>query len=171
MHRIEGGIAVALIVALTGCATIIHGGTQDIRVSSQPPGAVVRVQGMATTTPGVLKLERKGTYTLVFEKEGYKAVEVQLNKTVDGWLFGNIIFGGLIGLVIDFVSGAAYKLTPSEVNSVLEYLPPPGTPGSPIPAPMKPTSKNLHRNDVVVFVDFDRLSPELRSRLKDRKPI
>lgn len=155
MHRIEGAIAVALIVALAGCATIVHGGTQDIRVSSQPSGAVVRVQGMATTTPGVLKLERKGTHTLVFEKEGHKSVEVQLNKTVDGWLFGNILIGGIIGLVIDFVSGAAYKLTPADVNVVL--------------GEKAAALQGANKNDVVVFVDFERLPKEMRERLESRK--
>ena len=154
MRPARAPLAIVLVLALAGCATIIHGSTQDIRVSSQPSGAVVRVNGMATTTPGVLKLERKGLHTLVFEKSGYRSVEVRLNKTVDGWLFGNILFGGIIGLVIDFVSGSAYKLTPTEVNAVLGEL--------------QASRRGLH-GDVVVFVDFERLSPAMREHLKDHK--
>ncbi len=150
MHRVEGLIVVAAVLALVGCATIIHGGTQEIRVTSQPSGAVVRIPGLATTTPGVLKLQRRKLYTLVFEKEGYKPVEVQLKKTVDGWLFGNIIFGGLVGLAIDFGTGAAYKLTPAEVNVVL------GRQGA---------SLGGTKEGVVVFVDFENLPRQTREAI------
>lgn len=155
MSRARTMVAAGLAVALAGCATIVHGNTQDIRVTSQPSGAVVRVSSLATTTPGVLKLDRKGIHTLVFEKTGYRSVEVTLNRTVDGWMFGNILFGGIIGLVIDFVSGSAYKLTPGEVSAVL--------------GEMQASRQNLRRNDVVVFVDFERVSPAVRERLKDHK--
>ena len=157
MQRYKSLWAGVIVLALTGCATIVHGGTQDIRVSSQPSGAVVRVQGMATTTPGVLKLERKGMYTLVFEKEGFNSIEVRLNKTVDGWLFGNILIGGIIGIVIDFVSGAAYKLTPAEVSTVLGQK--------------TAVLQSANKNDVVVFADFKQLPKETRERLAARKNI
>jgi len=141
-------------MALTGCATIIHGASQDIRVTSQPSGATVRVDGTATTTPGVLKLERKRAYTLMFEKQGYQPVEVHLKQTFDGWVWGNIIFGGIIGLVIDYAGGAAYKLTPSEVNVVLGE---------------KAASLKDSKNNMVVFVDFEQLPPSIRERVKSRK--
>lgn len=155
MRNVYRAMALALVVLFVGCATIIHGTTQDIQVSSQPSGAVVRVNGTTTTTPGVLKLERKRPYALVFEKEGYQPVEVHLKQTTDGWVFGNVIFGGIIGLVIDFSNGAAYKLTPSEVNAVLGQ--------------QKGAALRDAHGDMVVFVDFERLSPTMRDRLKDRK--
>ncbi len=75
-------VSVLLISALTaGCASIIHGSRQDIRVTSNPSGAVVRVNlnNQATTTPGMLTLNRKEiAYVLTFEKQGYKRAEVRL---------------------------------------------------------------------------------------------
>jgi len=35
---------------------------------------------------------------------------VQLSSTVDGWVIGNILLGGPIGLVIDGATGAMFKL-------------------------------------------------------------
>jgi hypothetical protein len=36
---------------------------------------------------------------------------------VDGWYFGNLLFGGLIGLlIVDPATGAMYKLEPNEIN-------------------------------------------------------
>ncbi len=148
-------LAVLLIAALlTGCASIIHGSRQDVRVTSVPSGAVVRVNlnNQATTTPGVLTLNRKEIgYVLTFEKQGYKPVEVSIRRTVDGWLFGNILFGGLIGLVIDFASGSAYKLTPDEVSTVMTQ--------------MNVSMRNTKKGDLLVVVDMERLPKEARERI------
>jgi hypothetical protein len=137
----------ALVAAMgliaTGCATIVHGSKQDVYVTSKPSGAVVRVQGTATTTPGILTLDRKReSYVLVFEKEGYKAVEVRLRRTMDGWFFGNVFFGWLVGFAIDFANGSAYRLTPAEVDVIF------GETG---------VSKRIKEGDVVVFVDMEQL--------------
>ena len=151
-------LAVALIAALlAGCASIIHGSRQDVRVTSVPSGAVVRVNlnNQATTTPGVLTLNRKEIgYVLTFEKQGYKPVEVSLRRTVDGWLFGNILFGGLIGLVIDFASGSSYKLTPDEVSTVLTQ--------------MNVSLKDTKKGDLLVVVDMERLPKQARERIAQR---
>ena len=149
-------LAVVLIAALlAGCASIIHGSRQDIRVTSNPSGAVVRVNlnNTATTTPGVLNLNRKEIgYVLTFEKEGYKPVEVSLRRTTGGWLFGNILFGGIIGIVIDFASGSAYKLTPSEVEVAL--------------GEKSASIKNASKDSLLVFVDLEQLPESVKERIK-----
>jgi hypothetical protein len=33
-----------------------------------------------------------------------------------GWVWGNIAFGGLIGLGVDFISGGAYQLYPDNLR-------------------------------------------------------
>lgn len=117
-----GGVGLTLLVI--GCASIIHGTRQNISVSSVPTGAKVIVKGVhMATTPAVIALKRnESNIILRFEKEGYEPVEVALNRSVDGWIAGNIIFGGLIGLAVDFISGGAYKLSPSEINAVMAEL-------------------------------------------------
>ena len=114
-----GGLGTALVIV--SCASIIHGTGQDISVNSVPSGAKVMVKGVhMATTPAVIELKRKESNIILrFEKEGYEPVEIALNRSVDGWIAGNIILGGLIGLAIDFINGAAYKLSPSEVDAVL----------------------------------------------------
>jgi hypothetical protein len=78
---------------------------------------------LRATTLAVIKLKRNESKIILrFEKEGYEPVEGVLNCSVDGWIAGNIIFGGLIGLAVDFISGAAYKLSPSEINAVMAEL-------------------------------------------------
>lgn len=116
-------VVVILMIALAGCATIIHGGRQNISIKSNPGGATVTVNKVTVTTPGVIKLSRfEPRMVLRFKKEGYKPAEVILARAVDGWLFGNVLIGGLIGIAIDFATGAAYQLTPKEVNVTLRPL-------------------------------------------------
>ncbi len=52
--------------------------------------------------------------------EGYQPYEITLTKKSNGWVWGNIIFGGLIGLVVDASTGAMYKLTPEQVEANLK---------------------------------------------------
>lgn len=119
-------IVVVLSIALfnAGCASIMGGGgPQKISLNSTPSGAVVTIRGneLSVVTPGTIKLSTKTPlYVLRFEKEGYESVEVTLVQSQNGWVWGNILIGGLIGLVIDFSTGAAYKLTPQEVNVALQ---------------------------------------------------
>ena len=155
MNKTNRTLSAVMIGVLTaGCASIIHGSRQDIRVTSNPSGAVVRVNlnNQATTTPGIVTLNRKEIgYALTFEKQGYKPVEVSLRRTVDGWLFGNIIFGGLVGIVIDFASGSAYKLTPDEVSTVLTQ--------------MNVSLRDTKKGDLLVVVDMERLPKQARERI------
>jgi hypothetical protein len=106
----------SVLLSATGCATIINGRNQDVSVASKPAGATVKVDSLQTTTPGTLTLKRGQDYKLVFMKDGFPERQAALDKTVSGWLAGNLLFGGLIGLVVDFISGGAYKLSPDSVD-------------------------------------------------------
>lgn len=117
------GLSAAVLggVLLTACATIINGTSQSISISSQPTGAQVFVDGVPMgVTPVAPDLKRKDKHLIRIEMEGYEPFELQLNRGVSGWIAGNIIFGGLIGLAVDAMTGAMYKLSPDEVIAVLQ---------------------------------------------------
>jgi hypothetical protein len=118
--------------ALTGCATIVHGGPRAISVGSSPSGAKVSIYDRSNvlvqtnTTPFVAQLNTKygyfkgQTYRLVFELPEHATAEVKLNSSLSGWYFGNLIFGGLIGmLIVDPLTGAMYNLTPEKIEQPL----------------------------------------------------
>ena len=42
---------------------------------------------------------------------------------MSGWVWGNILFGGIIGLIVDASTGAMYKLTPEQVEASLKANP------------------------------------------------
>lgn len=114
-------ILLCLFPLLAGCATVVHGTSQKIPVTSEPMGANVNIDGTANyMTPVTLELQRKFDHLLTISKEGYKTEIVKLIHTLSGAVAGNIIAGGLIGWGIDAASGAQYKLIPETVHVVLK---------------------------------------------------
>lgn len=50
-------------------------------------------------------------YRIKVTKPGFNDIYATLQHSIDGWYWGNIIFGGLIGmLIVDPATGAMYKL-------------------------------------------------------------
>ncbi len=116
-------VSIVLVISLAGCASIVTGRFQAVTITAYPPATLVTVDGQQINTPCVVNLDTtKSKYVLRFEKEGYEPVEVKLERTLSGWLLGNIIFGPLvvIGIAVDFASSSAYKLKPKEVDAVLK---------------------------------------------------
>ena len=104
----------------TNCATIIHGSKQDVSIASNPSKAVVTIDNVEKgMTPITLRLARKDHHTIQINLDGYMPYETKLTRKVDGWLAGNIVFGGLIGLIVDASTGGMYKLTPDQIQAEL----------------------------------------------------
>ena len=67
------------------------------------------------STPLIVKLSRKDNHILRMELAGYLPFEATITRKTSGWVWGNVVFGGLIGLAVDAVSGGLYTLTPEQV--------------------------------------------------------
>ena len=110
----------ASIAALTGCATIMHGTSQDIGFQSSPTNAKVLVDGLPMgNTPVVAKLSRKDNHIVKMNLDGYQPFEATLTRGTSGWVWGNVVFGGLIGLAVDAMSGGLYNLSPNQISGQL----------------------------------------------------
>jgi uncharacterized protein YceK len=118
-------------VLLSGCASILSKSDYPVSLTTEPPGSVVTVQDRGgkvvfkgvTPTSVVLAAGAgyfKGQdYRVVFELDGYARKEVSIRRELDAWYIGNVIFGGLIGmLIVDPLTGAMWKLD-REVHAVL----------------------------------------------------
>ena len=110
--------SLVLTLLLSSCATIISGSKQNVKFSSDPSTATIFIDEVEVgKTPFEIKLERKSEHRVMIKLEGYQNYETKLTKKFNGWYLGNIIFGGLIGLIIDPITGAMYNLTPNEINA------------------------------------------------------
>ncbi|QQE12753.1 PEGA domain-containing protein [Planctomycetota bacterium] len=107
----------AIIVFLqTGCATIMSGTSQEVLISTEPSGATVVLNDMTMETPAKFTLKRSETYVAEISKPGYHTTQVKLEKSMNGWIFGNIVFGGIPGLVVDYISGGANNISPGDAH-------------------------------------------------------
>jgi hypothetical protein len=104
------GIAIMLS---TGCASIVHPGPDAMTFSSQPPNATVTIDGKVIgQTPVTVKVERRSE-SVTFNLAGYEETKVPIGRELNGWVFGNIIFGGIIGLAVDFATNNINEGVPS----------------------------------------------------------
>jgi hypothetical protein len=121
MKKWLAGVVAIVMTALFGCASIMNGTTQDVGISSSPSNARVTVDGrLAGKTPFIAQLKRKDNHTIKIELEGYQPFEATFTRSASGWVWGNLAFGGLIGLAIDAISGSMYKLTPEQMQAELK---------------------------------------------------
>lgn len=123
----------AVILSGSGCASIVHGGPRVLTVASVPAGAKTTISkadsGEAisiNTTPFTVSLKPKRgffkgqSYTLKLELPGYATSEVQVRAKLSGWYWGNIIFGGVIGLfIVDPATGSMWNLSPDKIEQTL----------------------------------------------------
>ena len=112
-----------LLMALNGCATIIHGTTQDIDVKTDPAGADLLVDGQNHyKSPAVITMKRKDDHTVEISQEGYKRAAVEIKGTISAAVLGDFLAGGAIGYGIDAATGAQRRLEPEKVEVRLQPL-------------------------------------------------
>jgi len=117
----------ASLIVFTGCASVVSKSTWPVTFKSNPPGAEVVItdktgnevnRGM---TPTTIQLKSSSgffsaaTYKAEFKLKDYQTRNRGLHGEVNGWYFGNALFGGIgiIGAVfVDPVTGAMWKLQP-----------------------------------------------------------
>lgn len=114
-------VGFGLILSLISCATIMKGSSQEINFSSNPSGAQIKINGTPMgNTPTILKLKSGNEHAVRLELDGYMPFETKITKSMSGWAWGNIVFGGIIGLIVDFSTGAVYKLNQDQISAQLQ---------------------------------------------------
>jgi hypothetical protein len=108
---------------LSSCATIVSSRQVPTAIDSSPSKMAFKVvdqNGVVVTqgvTPSTATLNRSsgyfqpGKYTIEISKNGKVVGKETVSAGINGWYFGNILLGGLIGMVIvDPLSGAMYRM-------------------------------------------------------------
>lgn len=109
-------ILLPALLLLSGCATIIQGSSQKLLITSDPPGAVVTVDGVPLgTTPVIATVARKQPHTLSAALEGYPGDSLTIVPKSDiGLLALNLFF--YIGLPVDLITGAHRSFAESQIR-------------------------------------------------------
>jgi hypothetical protein len=112
---------------LSGCATLVSGTTQAIKIDSVPQGARVYTavkseknghpvygsRSEAGVTPITVLVQRKDGVVFV-ESPGYEPVEVPMQRGVNPWIIGDVLLTSLLSTSIDTSTGAAKRYDPDE---------------------------------------------------------
>lgn len=131
----------AMLFFCQGCCSIFCGSEKSVKITSTPDNAKFSIKDRtgavihSGTTPSTVTLKRgdgyfrDGGYTVIAEKENYGAATVQVKQGLEtGWYCGNILFGGLIGmLIVDPLTGAMYNIDDAHIDIIAGAGPPPQT--------------------------------------------
>jgi len=133
MNRSLNGLLLSAVVLTSGCATLTKGTSQTVTVDTDPSGATCTLTrdakpvAIVNPTPGSVPVEKAhGTIAIACRKQGYLEAAGNLASEFQAMTFGNILFGGLIGVVVDAASGAMHQypdrvtitLIPAEFGTV-----------------------------------------------------
>lgn len=104
-----------LLVGQGACATLMHGTTQDIPILT-PGAAAVAVDGIPMgTSPTRVTVSRGSSHLVTITKDSAPAIEIELQRSISGWVWGNI-FLDYVPVLVDFLDGAAYKFKTESIN-------------------------------------------------------
>ena len=120
-------LAVALGVALSGCATVTRSSSTSWAVNSLPAGAEVRISNgdYCAATPCSFHVRRKDPFIATLSTPGYEPGMVEVKPEIKPLgaiaFLGNGLIGGLIGAAIDVGTGA--PLDPSHNGETVKLKP------------------------------------------------
>ena len=122
-------VAIVLPGLLSGCATILSKSSYPVHISTDPKGAAVTITDKKNKevfkgqSPANVTLKSgagffsKAEYQVKLNAPGYAEQVVPINFKINGWYFGNLFIGGLVGmLIVDPATGAMWKLDTPPVN-------------------------------------------------------
>lgn len=126
-------LALMASALLGGCATLTTSSSQTVTLTTEPPGAACtfkregEVIGIVNPTPGSLSVKKShADIDVSCVKDGFLDAVGRVGSKFQAMTFGNILFGGIIGIVVDAASGAtaqyeanvAIRMTPAEFPSI-----------------------------------------------------
>jgi len=123
------------LITLSGCATIAGNSSYPVAINSSPSEAKFTITNEggkevhSGITPQTITLKSGAgyfdgeKYSVKYSKEGYNDGLSVIDSSLSGWYVGNLLFGGILGLlIIDPATGAMWSL-PDNTSSTLVRKP------------------------------------------------
>jgi hypothetical protein len=128
----SSGISLFLAIILSSCASIVSRSTYHVNVRTEPKGASISITDKKGneiykgSSPATVELKAgagyfsRAEYRVRISAAGYEEKIVPVNFKIDGWYWGNLLIGGLLGmLIIDPLTGAMWKISDPIINETL----------------------------------------------------
>ena len=118
---------------LPACATITTSPSQNLTVLTEPAGARCEIErngaplAVVNPTPGTVRIGKSNRETTITcTRDGHLPAQTALSPEFQPMFLGNILLGGVVGIVVDVSTGAISKY-PDSIQIAL-------TPASPAPS-------------------------------------
>lgn len=118
---------------LSGCATIVSRSTSQLYIHTSPAGAGIIIinkkgkevyKGISPTTVVLQSgagFFSKATYQVKLSYPGFADRNIPVNYKMNGWYWGNLLIGGVIGmLIVDPATGAMWKIQDPVVDETFD---------------------------------------------------
>ncbi len=101
------------LIKLTGCATIMSDNKSAVQINTNPTETICEVKGENFTQtlniPANVTIPAKASpVTITCTKEDYFPASETIETSINGMIFGNIIFGGIPGIIIDLATKSGF---------------------------------------------------------------
>ena len=126
-------VAMGTVVLFSSCASIFTRSSYPLVIQSNPEDASVVVMNRRGleyargTTPFTVTLKAsdgffsRAEYSVKFMKDGYEDRIIPVTFSIEGWYFGNILIGGILGmLIIDPATGAMWRIDQDVITADLQ---------------------------------------------------
>ena len=141
-------MVVFALAVLTGCATTVRGTNEQVTITSSPSSATITTSlgHHCEGSPCIIKVPRKKEFTAYAKKPGYRPGSIFIGTRVQRGgavgLAGNVLVGGVIGVGVDAVTGAALDHYPNPAHIKLQPMSrrPSSRPSAPRSSSSGPTS-------------------------------
>ncbi len=125
---IRRGSAAALIISLSGCATLMTEKTQTVRLTTDPPGQTVFYQDRRIRDGEYVNVRREFRAPAFEIREGERQAQASMAYTAEPWIIGDaglllfFIVPGVVAGGLDMGTGAWRKLSDPQVIHIEEAL-------------------------------------------------
>jgi hypothetical protein len=116
VNRILDGLLYSFVLLTPGCATLVKGANQTVTIATDPAGASCTLTrdakplAIINPTPGSVPVEKaRETIAIACVKKGYLEAAGNMASEFQPMTFGNVLFGGIVGVVVDAASGAMHQ--------------------------------------------------------------
>lgn len=148
-------LSVLLVAAfgLPACATVTTGTSQSLSVVSDPPGAACQLErggqvvGVASPTPATVQVGKSmRAISVECAQPGYEKAAARIPAGFQPLFLGNVLLGGVVGMVVDMASGAAatYPASTTVAMRATGADPAPGGGTAPELPPIASSGRRLH---------------------------
>jgi hypothetical protein len=117
---------------LSSCATIVSKTSYPVSIRSNPAGSNISItdkkgkEVYRGNSPATVTLKSgggffaKAEYQVKISSAGFSEKIIPINFKLNGWYFGNLLLGGVVGmLIIDPATGAMWKIQDPVIDETL----------------------------------------------------